>query len=80
MPLEELDDELTKLWSPIAHLHAVRESESLRAAYNDCLPLLTEYHTELLQNEALYQAIQSIAASPQYNNLNEAQRKVIENE
>jgi oligopeptidase A len=79
-PLEAMDARLTQMWSPVSHLHAVMESEALRAAYNACLPLLTEYHTELLQNESLYQAIQSIANGPEYQTLNAAQRKVIDND
>lgn len=79
-PLEELNDQLSKMWSPVAHMHAVAETEDLRTAYKKCLPLLTEYHTELMQNEALFKAIQSIAEGPEYARLNAAQRKVIENE
>jgi oligopeptidase A len=78
-PLEEMDDRLSQMWSPIGHLHAVVESEELRAAYNACLPLLTEYHTDMMQNEELYKAIQSIADGPEYYALNSAQRKVIDN-
>lgn len=79
-PLEEMDNQLNKMWSPVSHLHSVKESEALRAAYNACLPLLTEYQTDLMQNENLYQAIYSIANNPNYQKLNAAQRKVIENE
>ncbi len=78
-PLEELDDRISHLWSPFSHLHAVAESDELRSAYNACLPLLTEYHTELMQNESIYQAVESIAHSKAYSDFNPAQRKVIEN-
>ena len=61
-------------------MHAVVETDALREVYNQCLPLLTEYHTELMQNETLYNAIKSIAEGPQYTQLNMAQRKVIDNE
>ncbi len=79
-PIEEMGDKLSKMWSPVSHLRAVMESESLRNAYNTCLPLLVEYHTELMQNETLYKAIQSIADSADYALLNSAQHKAIENE
>src|SRR5579862_4409049 len=77
VPLEEIDDQVSRFWSPISHLHAVAESDELRAAYNACLPLLTEYHTELMQNELIYKAISSIAKSEA--DFNPAQRKVIDN-
>lgn len=79
-PMDDMNDVLSQLWSPISHLHAVMESEGLRAAYNACLPLLTEYHTEMMHNEQLYQAVQSIADGPEFAKLNVAQRKVIEND
>jgi len=78
-PLEDMDDQLSHLWSPISHLHAVAESDALRTAYNACLPLLTEYHTEIMQNESLYKAIKSITDSSEYSHFNPAQCKVLDN-
>jgi len=77
--LDELDDRLAKLWSPVSHLNAVANSDALRKAYNACLPKLSEYSTELGQNEVLYQAYQTLADSPEYARLNPAQQKVIDN-
>ncbi len=79
-PLDDMQDRLSKIWSPISHLHSVLESETLRAAYNSSLPSLTEYQTELMQNENLYHAIQSVANSPAYSQLNPSQQKVIAND
>jgi len=78
-PLEDIDDRLNKAWSPVGHLNAVMNSDALREAYNACLPLLSEYATEIGQNEELYRAYQSIAESPDFMALDEAQRKIIEN-
>lgn len=80
IPLEEMDNRLNKMWSPISHLHSVMESEELRAVYNACLPLLTEYQTDLMQNEKLYQAVQTIANSNDYKHFNPTQKKTIEND
>ncbi len=80
LPMQEMDSRLGNMWAPISHLHSVMESESLRTAYNACLPLLTEYQTDLMQNETLYRAVQSIANSSEYAAFNDAQRKVIDNE
>ncbi|HEX2549843.1 MAG TPA: M3 family metallopeptidase, partial [Gammaproteobacteria bacterium] len=79
MPLEEMDDRLSQFWAPISHLHSVMESEELRAAYNACLPILTEYHTEFMQNETLYNALKKIAESPEYQTLNMAEKKLLDN-
>ena len=79
-PIEDLHDELNQFWSPISHLHSVMETDALRDAYHQSLPLLTAYHTEISQNETLFNAIQSIANSPDFSNLDPAQRKIIEND
>jgi oligopeptidase A len=77
--VEELDDTLNRVWSPVAHLHAVADNESLRKAYNACLPKLSEYSTEMGQNEDLYRAYKTIAEGPEYRTLSPAQRKIIDN-
>lgn len=78
-PLEDLEDRLNKAWSPVNHLHSVRDSEALRAAYNDCLPKLSAYYSALGQHEGLYRAYRQIADGPEYARLDPAQRKVIDN-
>ena len=78
-PIEDMDDRLNKAFSPVSHLNAVMNNEALRAAYNACLPKLSEYHTELGQNEDLFQAYKQIADGPEYQKLDAAQRKVIDN-
>lgn len=78
-PLEELEDRLHKMWSPISHLHSVLDSEQLRAAYNACLPKRSAYFTDLGQHENLYRAYQQIADGAEYSRLDPAQRKIIAN-
>jgi len=78
-PLEEADDRLGRLWSPVSHMNSVVNTEELREAYNACLPKLSEYSTEMGQNEKLYQAYQSIKDSSEFAILDEAQQKIITN-
>jgi oligopeptidase A len=79
IPMEELDARIHQVWSPVSHLNSVMNSEELRAAYNACLPKLSEFGTELGQNEGLYKAYNAIAKSEEYHSLDVAQKKVIEN-
>jgi len=76
-PIEEWEDRLERAWSPVSHLNAVMNSEALRAAYNACLPKLSDYGTEMGQNEALFAAYRAVAE--QGAGLDEAQRKVLDN-
>ncbi|MGI9270789.1 MAG: M3 family metallopeptidase [Woeseiaceae bacterium] len=59
-PLEEMDHELSRVWSPVSHLQGVLGSREWRDAYNNALPLLTEYGTELSQNTQLQQAYAAV--------------------
>ena len=78
-PLEDMDDRLGRMWSPVSHMNSVVNSDELRDAYNNCLPLLSEYSTEMGQNVELYEAYQAIKDSPEYAKLDEAQKKIIDN-
>lgn len=75
--LDKLDDRLSQSWSPVGHMNAVVNSDELRDAYNSCLPILSEYSTRIGQNHELYQAYQSIADSKDFAELDNAQKKVI---
>lgn len=79
-PLNELNDRLSRLWSPIGHLHSVADSEPLREVYNQCLPKLSDYRSEIGHNQNLFKGYQTIAASPALATLHPAQQKVIQNE
>ena len=78
IPVEELSYRLSRVWSPIGHLNAVANSTQMREAYNECVPLLTEYSSELGQNAALQAAYASVLKS-EGNTLDSQQRKVVEN-
>ena len=78
-PLEDLDDTLSRRWSPVSHMNSVVNNEVMREAYDACLPLLSAYATELGQNSELYAAFLQLSQSKPYLLLNQAQKKVIEN-
>ena len=78
-PLAESDDRLSRIWSPIGHLNSVKNSQELRAAYEQALPLLSEYGTWVGQHEGLYQAYRSLKEGAAFNDLSAPQRKSVEN-
>ncbi|MFT7383648.1 MAG: oligopeptidase A [Urechidicola sp.] len=77
--IEEMDDELQQAYSAVSHMNAVVNSKDLREAYNACRPKLSEYSSALGQNIRLYKAYQSIAASPEYAQLEKTRRKALDN-
>lgn len=76
-PIEDLDDRLSRAWSPVSHMNSVVNSDELREAYNNCLPKLSDYATEMGQNDALFNAYRSVAENDA--TLNPAQKKVLDN-
>lgn len=78
-PLEAMDDRINRAWSPVSHMNSVVNTDELRDAYNGCLPLLSEYGTELGQHEGLYNAYRQIADGDEYTRLDTAQKKIIDN-
>jgi oligopeptidase A len=78
VPVEELSYRLGRVWSPIGHLNAVANSAAMREAYNECVPLLTAYSSELGQNDALHAGYKYVLQHEGVR-LDPAQRKVVEN-
>jgi oligopeptidase A len=78
VPVEELSYRLSRVFSPISHLNAVANSAPMREAYNECVPLLTEYSSELGQNAAL-QAGYAHVLKTEGDTLDPSQRKLLEN-
>jgi oligopeptidase A len=78
-PLDDMDDRISRAWSPVSHMNSVVNSEALRETYNDCLPVLSEYGTEMGQHEGLYSAYRQVADGEEYQRLDIAQKKVIDN-
>ena len=78
LALDELGARLGQAWSPVSHLNAVCNSAELRAAFEACLPKLSEYWTEIGQNQPLFQAYQKLAASPAAAGFDVAQKTILE--
>jgi len=77
-PLEEVDDELSKIWSPVSHMNSVMSNKEWRAAHDACLPLLSEYGTFVGQHQGLYEAYKSLRASSEFGQMNQAKKTLIE--
>ena len=78
-PLAEVNERLSRAWSPVSHLNAVKNSPELREVYQACLPLLAEYGTWVGQHQGLYNAYLQLKNSAEFANYTQAQKKAIEN-
>ena len=79
-PLDDGNERLRRAWGQVAHLNAVMNSPQLRDVYNANLPRITQYFSELSQDEALHRKYKALRASDAFTRLTGAQKKVIDNE
>ena len=61
-PLQDLDEELGLFFTPLSHLNSVMNSDETQKAYEESLPLLSKFASEMAQNEALFKKIEEIKA------------------
>ena len=78
-PLAEVNEHLSRAWSPVSHLNAVKNSPELREVYQACLPLLAEYGTWVGQHQGLYNAYLQLKNNAEVATYSQAQKKTIEN-
>jgi len=78
-PLEDANERIGRAWGQVAHLHAVLDSPQLREAYNASLPKVTQYWTELGQNQQLFEKYKQLLQSEGFAALSPARKKIIEN-
>ncbi|NVM75297.1 oligopeptidase A [Duganella sp. SG902] len=78
-PLENATELLGRAWGIVSHLNNVVDTPELRAVYNENQPKVTEFWTELGQNEALFAKYKALRASPEFATLSPARKRIIEN-
>jgi oligopeptidase A len=78
-PLEDANERIGRAWGQVSHLHAVLDSPALRDAYNASLPKVTQFWTELGQNQQLYEKYKALAGSPAFSSLSRARRRIVDN-
>lgn len=77
-PYQRVQTELGDLVTEVSHLNSVKNNEESQTIYSRLLPKLSEYYTDLGQNEEIFSALLKIQkAEP---TLNAEQTKVLENE
>jgi oligopeptidase A len=79
-PLEDMEEHISRAWSQVGHMNAVVNSPELREAYNASLPKLTDFYSDLSQDERLYAKFRALKNSTGFSKLTTAQKKIIENE
>ena len=76
--LENLDERLGNTWSVVGHLHSVQNTEPLRAIYDRCQAMVSDYYTWMSQDEGLCRLIGTLQDNADQVGLTPSQHKVVE--
>src|SRR5262245_45891875 len=79
-PLDDANERLARTWGQVAHLNAVMNSPPLREVYNANLPRISQYYTELSQDERLYAKFKALRSMSGFDRLTPEQRRIVDNE
>ncbi|RBQ26703.1 M3 family metallopeptidase [Arcobacter sp. CECT 9188] len=79
LPFQEIGESINEFITPIFHIDSVKNSEITSRVYEECLPLISKYESEISQNENIYSSLKSIQSNEK-RTLNDIQNKVLENE
>ena len=80
LKLEDHSDKISRAWSQVGHMNAVVNSPELREAYNENLAKLTDYGSDVSQDERLYAKYKAIQASAAFAKLTPTQQTIINHE
>jgi len=79
-PMADALDRFDRAWSAVRHLNAVVNTTELRNAYNENLPNVIAFFSELSQDLRLYERYRALRAGDAFAALEPPQRKLVENE
>lgn len=80
LKLEDHNEKLSRAWSQVGHMNAVVNSPELREAYNDNLAKLTDFGSDISQDERLYAKYKAIQTSAAFARLTPTQQTIINHE
>ena len=78
-PFQEIGETINEFITPIFHIDSVANSELTSKVYEECLPIISKYESEISQNNNIYRVLKFIQKNEDAT-LNSVQKKVLENE
>lgn len=72
--LTDITERVGRIWGVVAHLNSVVDTPGLRAVYNEMMPEITAFFTEIGQDIELYERFKAIKASAEFEKLTAAQQ------
>ena len=79
-PVVDANERLSRAWGQVSHLNAVMNNPQLREAYNENLPLITQFYAELSQDLKLFEKFKQLRNSAEFDRLTDARKKIVDDE
>ncbi len=79
-PLDDANERLARAWAQVSHLNAVVNSPAMREAYNAALPKVTQFFTELGQDQRLHAGFRALRAAGAFDGYPPARKRHVDNE
>lgn len=80
IPLQLADERLSRAWSQVSHLNAVKNTPKLRNEYNKNILKITKYYSEVSQDEIIFKMFRTLKNSIAYQSYSEERKKLINDE
>lgn len=77
-PLDEIDFDIFRVWSPVGHLMAVMNSDELRKAYESMQPEIVKFGLKTSQSRGIYEALGKIKSSTHWKSMSRPRQRIIE--
>ena len=73
-----LGERLGRAWGVVGHLMGVRNSDELRAAYEEVQPEIVAFGLRIAQSPALFAALEGLAGGEAFAAMDETQKRIID--
>jgi oligopeptidase A len=78
-PLDDATERLGRAWGIVGHLNSVADSPALREAFNENLPRVTQFFTELALHEGLFARYKAFSGQTAFAQLSAPRQRTVEN-
>ena len=76
--INRLEDWYSRVWSPVSHLHAVKNETALREAYQKSLPKVVALGLRLSQSHLVFKKLERLRSSSDWKGFDQGQKRSIE--
>lgn len=78
--LTDIGEKVGRIWGVVSHIAAVNDTPQWRDEYNNLIPEVSRFFTEIAQDMAIFTRLEHIKSSKEFSSLTSAQQKKLNND